>query len=405
MLSIEHPYLIPELEKLRIGISHFRKRSDNGHLLVIKAPKEAILTAKLKKEFRFYFAPINYDGNIHRCLITTFHDDEDNPLYIFTPLVEEDLSHQIIDLLSSESFQVHFFDENNRELLGYEAKNPSPSTFIADSKNYTFGPSSRSYFMFQFDEMRKWFGRRTKKDDQEAIKIVLGAPLFAEDVYFIDMITPKNIIQKKGRISQSSLEVLEPGESQEMDIARLLCRSFPEDKVYLNPTRLDNDREFVDILIVSGGQFLLVQAKDSPNTKKVLDRNLDRKISSIYKALDKAIEQAKGATKYIRSLDFLQLRVGEDVYNFDVKSIIIRNLIVTKELFESEHGEYTARLLNASNEIEAPCLALGYTDLHMWTMNLPTPAEFLNAYNGVFGHGFESGIFPLLRFGYAEKNK
>ena len=66
MLSIEHPYLIPELEKLRIGISHFRKRSDNGHLLVIKAPKEAILTAKLKKEFRFYFAPINYDGNIHR---------------------------------------------------------------------------------------------------------------------------------------------------------------------------------------------------------------------------------------------------------------------------------------------------------------------------------------------------
>ena len=127
-----------------------------------------LLTMRMRQRIGFYLAPCLLDGVTYYGLVTTYEDDEFNPLFINTPLLDDEMGHSTLHILSAESFNVHFFDDNNRELLGYKAQNPNYSNF--DKESYKLAPSSLETAYRIRDISHSWFMRRTLKDDSEAIR-------------------------------------------------------------------------------------------------------------------------------------------------------------------------------------------------------------------------------------------
>ena len=185
-----------------------------------------------------------------RGLVTAFFDDEDEPLTIRTPLFDEEFTRDVFRVLSSDSFDIHFFDEHNRELLGLRAENPGATRFRSLANTVRFVSPTLELARQFHDDMTICFGTRSAADDNAALTINLPETLF-----------PHNL----------DLGNQNPGDFNEPDIAMGLHRPFSGDQVYLNPVRADNGREFVDVLVATEKTVLLIQTKDSPNTEHRVD--------------------------------------------------------------------------------------------------------------------------------------
>ena len=122
-LSVTSPKVVDELVDFPGGLWPARRRGDSRMILIVKAAREMAVTAKLREGFRFYLAPVCAGTGTTYGLITAFFDDSDEPLTISTPLFDEEITRDFLSLLSSDSFHVHFFDEHNREHLGFRAEN------------------------------------------------------------------------------------------------------------------------------------------------------------------------------------------------------------------------------------------------------------------------------------------
>lgn len=396
MLTIHHPHLMRHVANLHQGICTIANNADSTYFLIIKAPKEFVLAAKIRQRIGFYLAPCRLDGVTYHSLITTYEDDEFNPLFIGTPLLDDEMGHSILHMLSVESFNVHFFDDNNRELLGYKAQNRNYSIF--DKQSYKLAPSSLQAAYRIREISHNWFVHRTLTDDSEAIRVTFTESLMADDLFILDTIPMSNLYRKGSQVSHSTLEREEPGSYQEMDIVRLLQKVFGEASIFLNPLRVDNDKEFVDVLVASDEYLFLIQAKDSPNTEKSLNRTIERKMATVSKALDKAVDQTRGAIKYLRRKEGLHFHFSDDVFEIEVHDKTIRNLIVVQETFESEWKSYSDRVLKLGDEMDSPCYVMGYLELVTWTAKLRTPEKFFELFDSIVEEGQQAGIFPMITF-------
>lgn len=396
MLTVRYPHLMQHVIDLHQGICTIANDADGTFFLIIKAPKENVLAAKMRQRIGFYLAPCFLDGVTYHSLVTTYEDDEFNPLFINTPLLDDEMGHSILHMLSVESFNVHFFDDNNRELLGYKAQNPNYSTF--DKESYKLAPSTLETAYKIRDISHNWFMRRTLKDDSEAIRATFTESLMVDDLFILDAVPMNNLYRKGSQVTHNTLERKEPGSYQEMDIVRLLQKVFGEASIFLNPLRTDNDEEFVDILVAADDYLLLIQAKDSPNTEKSLSRTIERKKATVSKALDKAIDQTRGAIKYLRRQEDLHFHFGDDVFEIETHDKVIRNLIVVQETFEDSWESYSSRVLNLSDEMDSPCYVMGYPELVTWTAKLSTPEKFFEPFDSIIEDGRQTGVFPRITF-------
>lgn len=145
--------------------------------------------------------------------------------------------------------------------------------------------------------------------------------------------------------------------------------------------------------------MFFVQAKDSPNIERILRRPIDRKKTVTTKALKKAAGQMRGAFRYAKSESPIPMIVGGKTVEISLEGLAFRALIVVKVLFMDEYSVYTPPLLNLARELSAPCLPLDDPELHMYTRHLNDEEAFVEAWDRVFTHGVESGMFPRLRFG------
>lgn len=144
MLTLLHPQAISDLRDLYAGLWPLYL-PDGSLVLIAKFAKEAILAAKMKGSISLYVVPAPAASG-YRCagVITAFWDDHDEPLILTSPLFAEDpFTTDLVTLLSSEFFNVHLFDENNHELLGYRARNPAFEKFQALAKQLSFARFSR----------------------------------------------------------------------------------------------------------------------------------------------------------------------------------------------------------------------------------------------------------------------
>ena len=397
MLSLKHPQIINFVNQLTLGLYPLRIREDSKVKLIVKAPKEILLTAKLNKEFKIYVVSILIGDEPTIYLISAFFDNANEPLYISTPLFKE-FSQDYLEILLGQSVDIHFFDEHNYELLGYEASLKLPDktrALIAKSRFIPFSQTSNVYIL---NHELSWFGGRNSEDDLNAITVSLTTPLFPDDFVIVDAREFEYDVTGKPKIHHTALEREEPGSYQEREIEKLLKRIFPASNIYLNPLKINDREEIADILVVGYDHILIVQAKDSPNIEKIISNTVTRKRATAKKHLDKALQQVMGAVKYVTSVSGkVNFFVRDREISVNTINPNIRTLVVMKELFLDDYKSYTDEILRVCNKVNTPCIPLEYIELHQHTMNISNEKEFFDAYDKIFLIGMTDGAFPRLR--------
>ena len=316
-----------------------------------------------------------------RGLLAAFFDDHDEPLTIRTLLFDEELTRDIFQVLSSDSFDMLFFDEHNRELVGFRAENPDASRFRSFANTSRLLPGTLEIARQFHDDMMIWFGARSTGDDNAALSINLLETLLPDNLY-----------------PQSQT----PGEFNERDIEMGLHRAFSGDQVYRNPERANNGREFVDVLVATEKTVLLIQAKDSPATEATLSRTIDRKKATTAAHVKKAAAQLKGSINHLRSGSSIEIITDGQRWDVSMSGREVFGLVIVKELFDPERSTCSRLVLSVSEETDIPCLLLDYLDFQQLTFFRRTEESFVGTLREFFSAACEHGLFPRSRFGLVE---
>lgn len=404
MLTILHPEVLSLVHDIPIGLLPLWFHEEDIPKLIVKAPKEVILAAKMNQGFSIYVVPVCVQMQNTMGLVSAFFDDEDEPLIISTLMFDEPDIKTLRDILLCSRLDVHFFDENNRELLGYTATIECTVHTRSLIEKTELLPFDKSSAKLSFRYMTEWFGNRNTEDDMSAMDIKFDSALFTEDLFIQDLRSQNHSYHGSEPFSHSLLEREEPGPFQERDIVQLLHRVFLPEQIYLGPLRVTDREEITDIMVVTKSNILFIQAKDSPNTERLARNTITRKKATTKKNLKKAVNQIKGALRYAASRIPMRLMSGNKEIEIILEGREMRSLVVVKELFNDEYLDYSDMILPMAKETQVPCIPLDYTELHMYTSNLSEEDDFFSAYDRVFYHGVESGMFPRLRFGLAESN-
>lgn len=396
LLSIEHPELLPHLKTLGYGLLPVFHRGDQRHLLVVKVTKEMILTARLNGEFKIYLLGDDQGPGSHLGLISAFFDDPDEPLTIKSPQFEGDeLLKDLTSLLSQDEFEVYFFDEQDREMMGVRASNPGAGRFRKDIASASFAGYTREGFPAILRRLEERFSVRDEADDDHALTIKLGERLYPDDFMFID--GRDEVYRFQGAdssVAATSLEREIPGPFQERDIAVMLGRVFDGESIYLNPIRDDTGKELTDVLVVTDKMMVFVQAKDSPNTEAALRRTVERKRTAIRAHIDKAAKQLKGAMGYARKNGSVVIRTDDGPVTLPVGDRQLLGLVVVREMFDDDYAACSAPVLAAVQALELPAVLLDYSGLHIMAQNLRTPARFINGLGDMFEMAIDRDEFP-----------
>lgn len=180
----------------------------------------------------------------------------------------------------------------------------------------------------------------------------------------------------------STLERQEPGQMQEFDIAVLMERVFKSDNIYLNPYRIDTNKELTDVLIVNDNFLIFIQAKDSPNTENILRRKTSRKRSTIQSHVEKAVAQLEGAIKYAQKEGGVAIRSSEGSERITLDDRQIIGILVVKELFDYDYRECSLPVFKIIAQLQVPIALLDFTDLNVITHYLDSPNSFV--LNGIY---------------------
>lgn len=378
MLTITNQGIVHTLVDFPGGLMPAVNVNTGGGILIVKSMREIAVTAKLRRFFRFYAVPLRAGDVDTYGLVTAFFDDCDEPLTIRTPLFDEEFSRDLLKVLSSQSFEVRFFDENNRRLPECRGENGDAIRFQSIAAAARFVPENLELARQFHDDMMNAFGTRSTADDVAAFTVRLSEAVFRDD---LDMHTQN------------------PGDSNEHDIAEALRRSFGSGRVYRNPVRADNGREFVDVLVVTDESMLLIQAKNSPASEASLKRRLARKRAVAGSHIRKAAAQLKGSIDYLRSEGAVEVVAHRRRRVVTMTGRKVFGLVIVKELFDPDRSTYSPLVFGIFEESGVPCLLLDHLELQQLTFFRRTEESLMGTLSEIFAAAGQYGIFPRSRFG------
>ncbi|WP_157422014.1 hypothetical protein [Acidovorax sp. Root219] len=358
-----------------------------------------LLPAKVNKGFRIYVVPINFPSGASVGLLCAFFDDEEEPLTIWRPLDNTGQSADLIHAILRPDVLVHLFDDHNRERLGYRAEIIVPLLAKVQLEHIKYGPQTHETEHLSHQHSKIWFGLRNSENDANSIRVEFKESLVPEDIVTIDFREEVNNFNNGQGFIFSTLERPEPGSYQESDIIGQLRRIFPPEQIYHAPKRHYDLEEIADIVVITDLTCLIVQAKDSPNTKATLDRTISRKKRVSINMVKEATKQASGAINYLRRTRPLRMILNDREVTIDLGNRSVLSLVVVRELFLDTYGEYSKELFAFLDKEDLPCIALDYEELHQYTTFCGDEHGFLHAYFQLFNNARNLGEFPRLRFG------
>lgn len=370
--------------------------------LVVKANKEMILTAKTKCEFAFYLAPVVLDGRKTYGIVTAFFDDPDEPLTITTPLFDDEFAEDILHLLSSRVFDVHFFTEDSIEVMAWRCLNARSYRVKLLMNMMDLLPGSLDIGRTFIQELDHWFAHRSSSDDSDRVVIRSQNSINTTQITVDSRLSVNSHHGRKQTSMYAPIERPDPGEQSEQDIVSMLLRVFPGRQVFLSPTRPDDGREFVDVLVSTPRFIVLIQAKDSPNTESTLRRSMARKKATVKSHLRKATAQLRGSLSYIMSGDTIQIICDGSLHDISPAGRLVVGLIIVKELFRDEYDVYSKFAFDLFNETSARCFIMDMMEFHSFTFHCRTEESFFGALRDVFLFAQHHGQFPRSRFGLVE---
>lgn len=140
--------------------------------------------------------------------------------------------------------------------------------------------------------------------------------------------------------------------------------------------------------------MFFIQAKDSPNTKDMLHRSIDRKRKTIRGHIKKATDQMRGALTYARDHEGITILLDGKPVTIQLGDRQIVGLVMVKEIFDDDYPECSAPVLSLVRELDLPINLLDYPQLHVLTHNLATPAHFINGLFNALDMALEHEQFP-----------
>lgn len=395
MLSILQPSILQHLKDFDYGLLPVQIISENRYILIIKATKETILTARIKNEFKLYL--IHDEGlKYHLGLISAFFDDHDEPIVLQSLLFEGDeMLTDVMSVFSQEEFEIYFFDEHNREFMGVKAINKEAKRFQEEMNKANFPTIDAFPFQTLLRKFQMLFSVRDSADDAKAYNIILGERLYPDDFIIMDTRAMQyGYNADPATVVTTSLEREEPGAMQEHDIAIMLGRVFLDSDIYLNPYRVDTDRELTDIFVVNDHIMLFIQAKDSPNTEEILNRSIDRKRTTIRSHIKKATDQVQGALTYARDNSGVHIKYQGNDIRIPLNGRQLIGLVVVREMFDDDYAECSAPILKAVYHLDMPISLIDYAGLHVMSQNLSNGASFVNALYNMLDVALDNNEFP-----------
>ena len=398
MISLKDPALVRELTQYPGGLFPAQTLGGQPDVLVVKCTKEMILAAKMLRELKFYLIPLDADGVNTHGIVTAFFDDFDEPLGIRTPLLNDEMGNGIIDLLCTPTFDIHFFDELDRELLGYRVNNRTAGKISSNRDKIqlaspTYMPSSKID-----DQMSNKFSNRNSEDDENALVIELVEELFPSDFIIWDARPEANSYQGRKHDMFTALERANAGLFSELDIVKFLHRVFSSEQIFLNPHRTDDGKEFVDVMVVTANNLLLIQAKDSPNTEETLSRPIDRKISTVFRHLKKATAQLRGSISYVDSNEPFTVQCGDAIHSIAAENLNVISLVIVRELFPAEYKSYSQPAFEVFHDTGVPCLIQDYPQFHQLTYHRRTEKSFFGTLGQIMRFALVHDEYPRSRF-------
>jgi hypothetical protein len=176
------------VRQLPYGLCPLWIEPDVRFALIVKAPKEVILTAQLRQEIKIYLVPGTEGDHQLLGLITCFFDDYDEPLCITSPLFEGDaMLEDVSGLLCQEEFDIHMFDGNDRELFAARARVQDAERLRTTFERSVFSEVDINGIPALLKAMGMWFGQRTPADDAEAFTVRFTEHLMPPDIGIIDL--------------------------------------------------------------------------------------------------------------------------------------------------------------------------------------------------------------------------
>lgn len=390
-ISIMQPEVLPSVAMLGRGLWVVGKSEDP--VLVIKAGKDFILTARERRRLKLYLAPYKLDAINGLTLLTACFDDPVSPLLIRTPLLGEDQLSVALKSLPNE-FTICFFDENNRELLSCRAQ--GALDHLREQLN-AITSIGAEHWQAMLEQADAWFGTTTAEDDMRAIDVELLEDLFPSDCYITDF--TRQGFQGSPGYSNTQLERPEPGPLQELDIIYLLQRAYAAKRIIHGPLKVSDGEELVDTLILGDEVTVLLQAKDSPNTAATLDTTLERKRKKAISQLKGGLSQLRGALSTIRREGNPKLRLANgDALDINLAARPLVGVVIVRELFIDTYDEYGAMILEFMDDNDIPVLAFDYNQFEVMTRHCPSEARLLAAFYQIFDCARTRRIYPRLRF-------
>ncbi|WDJ46369.1 hypothetical protein JH286_16155 [Xanthomonas campestris pv. campestris] len=377
MLTILHPQLYQQILSYPIGIMAAPDPEGGNPFLIVKATKEFLLAAKISGFIKVYVCPAELGGRDTLALVFAFYDDEDEPLIIRTPLVDDVESRHLLATLTSPLVNVHFFDEHGREFLVYEAELDLPKVTRARLDGLRLLESDFIQAQNMLHGVAHWFGLRTSQDDEEALTVRLVHNPFGESLAIQDSRYPLHQHHGGKGYSTSMLEREEPGTFQEEDIIKCLTMCFHQSQIYHSPLRTTDREEICDVLVVTDDRLLIIQAKDSPNIERIAKQKLSRKQTNAMTAFKKAVGQVRGAHSYIKAgKGTLRHILNGEEHSIDIGQRELFAITIIKEVFERESEEY-AKVLNALMvERGIPCYVISYGMFYELCYRVHNPDKF-----------------------------
>ena len=380
--SVIHPSHWQILVDFKQGLMPASDAGSPRAVLIVKTMRPIAATARLRKFFDIYLVPLRASDVDTFGLLLAFFDDDDEPLTIRTPLFDDEFVSGILRVLSSEYLNIYFCDENNNYLVGFRAANRDSVRLRDTIETIEFAPETLEQTRQFHDDMMEWFGYRTATEDDSSFRIDL-----------LEVLPPDNLREQM----QAS-----PGDLSETDIEVELYRVFGGGQIYRNPARVDDGREFVDVLVATDRLLLLIQAKSSPVTQEALGRTIDRKILTAHKHTKKASAQLKGAIKYLRSDSSVDLITRDQPFELDVSDLDVFGLVIVEELFDHERFACSRLVLSVFEETGVPCLLLDSVEFQELTFFRRTEESLVGTLRQMFTTARRQGLFPRSCFGQVE---
>lgn len=395
MFLIDFPEMRARIESIPAGFLPLPSLSETiRSKLIIKASKETILTAQTQGEFFIYRVPIIINGTETFNLITAFRDDYENPLTIFTPIIEEnDLIYNIRSVICSKEFDVHFFDEHARERVAYTVKNVD---FEHAKKTFAVAPASLQATTAKesYQATVNWFGLRTPEDDANSLRIPLEEKLYNDNFSIIDLGDAHTNRLYFPKPSGLVREIAGP--ELEEDIAQCFSRSFKNGMIFIGPMK-KNNKELADIVVVEENNVILVQAKDSPNNEAMLSRSIERKSRASRALAEKGFSQVKGAIRSVQT-DGLKIENEFVRINMHPENINLYAILVIKERFPDSYRWYYEKSSEITRDKGVMTVLLSYRQLHEITHHMESGKDFIGAITQMYFQGSLDSQFPELNF-------